>query len=240
MTWMAVCRRIRTMPSLRPLRQPDHRIQNWFREGLGRRLLLDVQRQSLPELSRAYGRIGLHLCPVEQDENPPKHKLARIVVLHRAGKGFDGAVHCQDAGLPFADKSFSLAYAAFVLETCVAPAALMREISRTLEPEGLALIVSLNPFSPSRWHWLGYGVSGLSVREVARLVRAAGMEVMGWRGLGPVWLSAHNAADKRQGSGLNRLRAANLIVARRRETTLTPLRRQAGAAIKLRHGMSPG
>jgi SAM-dependent methyltransferase len=202
--------------------------------------LLDVQRQSLPELSRAPGRIGLHLRPVEQDENPPKHELARIVVLHRAGQGFAGALRCQDAGLPFADKSFSLAYAAFVLETCVEPAALMREISRTLEPEGLALIVSLNPFSPSRWQWLGYGISGLSARNVARLARAAGMEVMGWRGLGPVWLGARSATDEWPGYGFNGLRAANLIVARRRETTLTPLRRKPGAALKLRHGMSPG
>lgn len=228
------------MPSLYTPRQPDHRCQDWFRQGVGQRLITEVQAQALPELGRAFGHTGLYLRPAQElPATLSGHKLARIISLYRTPVGFDGPLRCLDGQLPFTNSSLSLVYALFALETSADPESLLQEISRTLKPEGIALIISLNPASPSRLRWAQQRMPSFTTFKIERGLRDAGMEVVRRHYLGPVWLKSKTLPDDAPGRWLPALRAASLVVARRRETALTPLR-ETRLALNLRQGLTHG
>ncbi len=206
------------------------------------RLLREVQRQAVPELVRVFGHTGLYLRPTAALEpGLPGHLLANVLSLHRQGQAFGGALACDDAHLPFASGSLSLVYALFVFESSPDPQALMSELARVLLPEGTALILTLNPWGPSRLRWAFKGMRSFDPGLFAGQVRAAGLEVQRRRYLGPIWSAARAVdLDPARGNGLAaRLRMASLVVARRRDPGVTPLRVSA-PALKFRPGMSAG
>lgn len=206
------------------------------------RLLREVQRQAVPELTRVFGHTGLYLRPTGALEpGLPGNMLANVLSLHRDGPAFRGALACDDACLPLASGSLSLVYALFVFESSPDPKALMSEVARVLKPEGTALFLTLNPWGPSRLRWAFKGMKGFDPGLFAGKVRAAGLEVQRRRYLGPIWSAARATdLDVSRDSGLAaRLRVASLVVARRRDPGVTPVR--VGApALKFRPGMSAG
>lgn len=230
------------MPPAHARRQPDPAADAWFRRDASLGLLREVQRQAIPELTRVFGHSGLYLRPTgELDPGLPGNMLASVLSLHRDAAAFGGAVACDDARLPLASGSLSLVYALFVFESSPDPQALMSELARVLKPEGVAMFITLNPWGPARLRWAFKGMQGFDPGGFAGQVRAAGLEVQRRRYLGPIW-SAARATDLDPGraSGLAaRLRMASLVVARRRDPGLTPLRASA-PALKFRPGMSTG
>jgi SAM-dependent methyltransferase len=165
--------------------------------------------------------------------------LARVVSLWRAGSGFRGDVDCLDAEIPIASASLSLVYALFVVEGSPSPAVLLHEFARMLKPEGVVMVLSLNPWSPAQFRWLKPPASSSSNR-LERLAHEAGLDVMRRQFLGPFWPASRPASlDLRQRGLTDAFRAARLTVLRRREAGLTPLRKAAGA-VSLRPGMSAG
>ncbi len=206
------------------------------------RLLREVQRQAIPDLTRVFGHAGLYLRPTAALEPVlPGNRLARVLSLHRRGDGFSGAVACDDARLPLASGSLSLVYALFVFESSPDPRALMSELARVLKPDGAALLLTLNPWGPSRLRWAFKGMKGFDPGLFAGHVAAAGLEVQRRRYLGPIWSAARATdLDPAPSTGLAaRLRMASLVVARRRDPGLTPLRAIA-PVLKFRPGMSAG
>lgn len=201
-------------------------------------MLADVQRMATPELTRIYGQFGVYLRPSSDiSTDLSGNMLANVISLHRHGKLLDGRLRCQDHQLPFGSCSLSLVYALFMLESSPRPAELMLEIARCLKPEGVLLLIGFNPWSPARLP----GRWGVELRSGAadeRLARSAGLELLRCQHLGPFWSSAANS-DPRGSSWLDRFRAARLLVLRRRESALTPLRK-ASPAVSLRPGMSAG
>ena len=166
--------------------------------------------------------------------------LSHVVSLHRSGQGLSGQVRCQDAELPIENSRLSLVYALFVLESSTEPEALMHEIARVLKPEGVALLISLNPWSLARLRWWRLSSGGMPVSQVERLAGDAGLDRVRCRHIGPFWPNAKAAKSAQAGdSWLDGFRVANLLVLRRREAGLTPLRR-SHAAVSLRPGMSAG
>ena len=166
--------------------------------------------------------------------------LSQVISLHREGRALSGQLRCQDAALPIGDNSLSLVYALFMLESAVDPDALMHEIARVLKPEGVALIISLNPWSLARLRWWSPWARGTPVSYVERLASDAGLDRVRGRHIGPFWPDAKAALSAEAGeSWLDGFRVANLIVLRHREAGLTPLRR-SHAAVSLRPGMSAG
>ena len=230
------------MPPAPARRQPEKPADIWFRREATLRLTQEVQRQAIPELTRVFGHGGLYLRP--SDALPAAlsgNMLANVLSLHRHGERFAGDLACQDQGLPISSGCLSLVYALFVLESSPDPAALLAECARVLKPEGVALILSLNPWAPARLRWAFRGLHCQDPAELAARVREAGLDVQRRRYLGPVW-SPPGAIDvstrRSEGPGA-RLRMASLIVARRREAGVTPLR--AGTAtLKFRPGVSAG
>lgn len=166
--------------------------------------------------------------------------LGHVVSLSRSGPGFAGQLRCEDAELPIESSSLSLVYALFVLESSSDPEALVHEIARVLKPEGVALVISLNPWSLARLRWWSRSSRGTPVSYVERLAADAGLERVRCRYIGPFWPSAKAALSSESGdSWQDGFRVANLLVLRRREVGLTPLRR-SHAAVSLRPGMSAG
>jgi hypothetical protein len=108
-----------------------------------------------------------------------------------------------------------------------------------LKPEGVVLVLSLNPWSPAQFRWLKPPASSSSHR-LERLAQEAGLEVVRRQFLGPFWPAGRPASsDPRQRGLSDAFRAARLTVLRRREAALTPLRK-AAAPVSLRPGMSAG
>ncbi len=230
------------MPPAHARRQPNPAPDAWFSRDAPLRLLREVQRQAAPELARAFGHAGLYLRPTASlAPGLPGHALGALLSLHRHGSGFAGELACEDARLPFANASLSLVYGLFVFESSPDPQALMAELARVLQPEGTALLLTLNPWGPSRLRWAFKGMRGFDPGLFAGHVRAAGLDVQRRRYLGPIW-SAARASDVGEppGPGLaSRLRMASLVVARRRDPGVTPLRASA-PSLKFRPGMSAG
>lgn len=230
------------MPPAPARRQPENPADIWFRREATLRLTQEVQRQAIPELTRVFGHSGLYLRP--SDALPPVlsgNMLANVLNLHRQGEGFSGDLACRDAGLPIASGCLSLVYVLFVLESSPDPSALLAEAARVLKPDGVALVLSLNPWAPARLRWAFRGLHCFDPAELAEQVRAAGLDVQRRRYLGPLWSppGAIDLAVRRSDGPAARLRMASLIVARRREPGVTPLRSMAGS-LKFRPGVSAG
>jgi SAM-dependent methyltransferase len=229
------------MPPVSSARQPEHRLVEWLREGKGRRLVTEAQRQTIPELTRVFGHAGLFLRPFpEYPQELSGNMLATVLTLGRRGDALHGQWDCRDDALPIGSGSLSLVYSLFVLDTSPTPAALLQEIARALKPEGIAMLVGLNRFSPSRLRWLGRP-NGPGLSSLSAQAREAGLEPVRRQALGPVWLGAKGEAS---GTGdrprlFDPLSAAQMLVLRRREIPATPIR--AGApVVGLRPGVSPG
>lgn len=230
------------MPPAPARRQPDTPAEAWFRQDVALRMLHEVQREAIPELTRVFGHTGLYLRPTPaMAPTLSGNLLASVVSLHRQAAGFAGDLACRDDGLPFAGGSLSLVYGLFVFENSPDPAGLLSEVARVLKPEGVALLFTLNPWSLSRLRWGFRGLRSLGPAVFAGQVRDAGLEVQRRRYLGPLWSAADDMdLGPRRGEGFGaRLRIASLVVARRREPGLTPLR-PSSPALKFRPGMSAG
>lgn len=230
------------MPAPSTRRQPESRTLDWLRGPAGRRLVTDAQRQAIPELTRIFGHSGLFLRPF--DDYPSElsgNMLAQVVSVHRDGHTLGGELRCRDDELPLASDSLSLVYALFPFESSDDPAALMREIARVLKPDGVALLFSLNPWSPTRLRWLLHVGSSFGGTAMATLAADAGLDIVRCRHLGACWASADALAnlDADHGRFFEPLRAASLVVARRQDIPLTPQRKPV-PALGLRAGMSPG
>jgi SAM-dependent methyltransferase len=229
------------MPLVSSARQPEHQLVEWLRDGKGRRLAAEAQRQTIPELTRVFGHAGLFLRPFpEYPQELSGNMLATVHSLSRRGDLLSGQWTCRDDALPVGTASLSLVYSLFVLDTSPAPAALLGEIARALKPDGIAMLVGLNRMSPTRLRWLGRP-GGPGVAWLAGQAREAGLELMRKQALGPLWIGSRGEAA---GSGgrprlLDPLCAAQLLVLRRREIPATPIR-ASSPVVGLRPGVSPG
>jgi SAM-dependent methyltransferase len=230
------------MPVAPTPRQLESSAESWFCHEPGLALLHQVQREAIPELTRVFGHSGLYLRPCQAlPEALSGNMLAQVLGLHRRGDRFDGMLACSDDALPLASGSLSLVYALCVFETSPDPNALVGEIARVLKPGGVALLASLNPWGLARLRWALRGLRGIDPLRLGQQVVDHGLEIERQHWLGPVWAPAAGLElSEPRGQGLfSGLRAAHLMVARRREPGMTPLR--AGApTMALRPGISAG
>jgi len=186
-----------------------------------------------PLLGGVYGVWGLHIRAHEQAPvTLPPHLLSAVVelALDDAGR-CDGSVRCEPSRLPFASESFKLVVAQHVLEQVAAPDVGAEELARVLAPEGVALLFGFNPVSLWR-PWVSRRLrSGLQFASAAgwrqRLERAQ-LDVLQVRyaGLWGPWAAAEadGPREVRSLPLIGRFGASWLLIARKRRSTLTPLR----------------
>lgn len=230
------------MPAAPSRRQPEPASPPWFKREGSLALLRQVQHEAIPELTRVFGHSGLYLRP---DASVPAtlsgNMLAQVCSLYRAGRVFAGDLRCADPSLPLATGSLSLVYALCVLETSPEPAALVAEVARLLKPGGVALLASLNPWGFARLRWSFSGLRAIDPVWLGRQLADHGLEIERQHWLGPMWEAGGRVdlgAPPSQGLFAG-LRAAHLLVARRREPGVTPLR-VGTRGMALRPGISPG
>ena len=222
-------------------RQPEAPSLGWVETGAAQGMLAQVQRMAIPELTRVFGPIGLYLrpsCSIAPELSG--NMLGSVVSLNYAPGGLEGSVRCLDQALPIAGASLSLVYGLFALECSAEPDLLLQEIARALMPEAFALLVGFNPWGAARLHWRLRGAPAGIHAQVDRLARDAGLELVRRHTLGPVWPGAmRTRAQDARPRWFDRFRVAELVVLRRRDIALTPLRKSM-TAVSLRPGMSTG
>ena len=230
------------MPAASPRRQPERRAEAWFARASSLRLVHDLHRRALPELSRVFGHSGLYLRPsAAVAPGLAGNLLAQVLSLHREGGRLAGDLACEDAALPLASGSLSLVYGLFCLESSPEPEALLSELARVLQPEGCLILLTLNPWAPLRLRWAFRGLRAMPPAHLGQVLGGLGLDLQRRRRIGPVWEGRHalDVHGHREDGLTGGLRAASLWVARRRDPGLTPLRPRA-PGLALRPGISPG
>jgi SAM-dependent methyltransferase len=229
-----------TMPPAPPPRQPEGQPEAWFSTGKTQELLGEIQRMTIPELTRVFGQYGVYLRPTS--ELAPElsgNMLGTVLSLHRRAGAFDGEIRCTDHELPICSASLSLVYGLFTFESSLEPELFMQEIARVLKPEGVALLIGWNAWSPGRLRLSLAGARVGAFARVERLAEDAGLEVSRRQHLGPVLSSQRPAPSGARARWFDGLRVARMVVLRRHDAALTPLRRSM-PAVALRPGMSAG
>lgn len=157
------------------LPQASAPLSQWYRDAYGRRLLQETGAALAPWLERA---VGYYALDIRAFESHAKWLDASLVQSHFA----ISPVRQKDSGvvgdllrLPFEANSLDLVVAHHVLEFCADPHEFLREVDRTLIPEGRVIVVGFNPFSAHgllKWFqsraaapWGGHFYPALRVRE---------------------------------------------------------------------------
>jgi SAM-dependent methyltransferase len=182
-----------------------------------------------PVLSAAYGNYGLFVRPRQGGATLPAHLLGKIVELDVEDDGLlAGAVRCAPWQLPFASESFKVLIVQHALERIVDAEACVAELARVLAPEGIALMLGFNPLGTWR-PWLMRRARGLRLHS-ARVCRAQldreQIDTLQVRFPGELWPRARTTTGPRKPthSLLARFGSSWLLIARKRRSTLTPIR----------------
>lgn len=186
-----------------------------------------------PLLGGIYGVWGLHIRPHEcAPLTLPPHLLSAVVELALDDGGrCAGSLRCEPGQLPFASESFKLVVAQHVLEQVAAPDDGAEELARVLAPEGVALLFGFNPLSLWRpWvsRRLRNGVQFASAAGWRQKLERAQLDVLQVRYVGTWGPWAADAGVDPRGMrplpALGQFGASWLLIARKRRSTLTPLR----------------
>jgi len=176
-----------------------------------------------------YGNYGLFLRPHRGAAAAlPQHLLGKMIELGPSEHGtFEGALRCVPGELPFASESFKLLIAQHVLEQVDEPETCAAELARVLAPEGVALIFGFNPLGTWR-PWLARHATLLHPRSAhhCRVVLAREhVDTLQVRFPGSLWPHVNIAVEPGAvSSRLARFGSTWLLLARKRRSTLTPLR----------------
>jgi SAM-dependent methyltransferase len=215
--------------------------------------LLARELQALaPIVSGVYGNYGLFLrAHAGSSAALSAQLLGTMVCLELSQRQFAGDLRCEPAQLPFVSESFKLLIAQHVFEQIDRPQACAAELARVLAPEGVALILGFNPMGSWRpWLMLNARRDGarlhlrsahawqqmLAREQVDTLqVRYPGMW---WPRGGQSQVAAEPALLARI---LGRIGSSWLLLARKRRSTLTPLRlRSSPRELALNPRLAPG
>jgi SAM-dependent methyltransferase len=198
-------------------------------------------------VSGVYGNYGLFLKPHPRAPiELPANLLGNMIELAPDAHGFlQGALCCAPTRLPFASESFKLIVVQHVLEQIDEAQASLAELARVLAPEGVALILGFNPLGTWRpWLALHAGRVHLRSAQTWRVALAREqIDTLQIRFPGTLWPRSNAAGSSRSmaSSAFARFGSSWLLLARKRRSTLTPLRLRASAReLALNPRLAPG
>jgi SAM-dependent methyltransferase len=190
-------------------------------------------------LGGAYGNFGMIVRPhAGAPMQLPAHLLGSTVHLALdATQCLRGAVTCAPGALPFAPDSFMLVIAQHVLEQVDDAAGFAAELARVLAPEGIALVFGFNPFGAWRpWVMRQQRRNRIRLRlqsaqAVRELLARESIDTLQVRFPGLLWPGAgvQTRGESDQQRPWSRWGSSWMLIARKRTSTLTPLRLRAGA-----------
>ena len=188
-----------------------------------------------PILSGVYGNSGLFVHAHRSITLAlPAHLLGNIVEIVPSGRNdLSGAVRAEPTALPFGNDSFQLVVAQHSSELVDDADSFASELSRVLAPEGVALVLGFNPYGSWR-PWLSWQAArGASLRlrssnDWRQLLARQHVETLQVRYPGLILPNDPQASAGRYASWFTRTFArfgsSWLLLARKRRSTLTPLR----------------
>ena len=157
------------------LPQASAPLSQWYREAYGQRLLRETEAALAPWLARAVGYYALDIRAFESHAGWLDASLVQSHFAITPVRQKDSRVIGDFLRLPFEANSLDLVVAHHVLEFCANPHEFLREVDRTLIPEGRVIVVGFNPFSTHglrKWFqsravppWGGHFYPALRVRE---------------------------------------------------------------------------
>jgi SAM-dependent methyltransferase len=193
-----------------------------------------------------YGNYGLFLRPNLGASAPlPQHLLGKMIELAPREPGLlEGALRCAPGQLPFASESFKLLIAQHALEQLDDAESCAAELARVLAPEGVALILGFNPLGTWR-PWLALHAAHLRPRSAHHcrvLLAREQIDTLQVRFPGSLWPHVNITAEPGAVSTrLARFGSTWLLLARKRRSTLTPLRlRTSKRELALSPRLAPG
>lgn len=201
-----------------------------------------------PILSGVYGNFGLIVQPQATEPTAlPEHLLGACVVLAAQDtRHLHGSLRCSVQALPFVGESFKLVIAQHVLEQIEDAQACAAELARVLAPEGIALVFGFNPFGTWR-PWISwqqrYRTNRLhlqSARAAQACLARAHVDTLQVRFPGMLWPRAETPIENTRSSLLGRCGSSWMLIARKRRSTLTPLRLRNAPERAIKPRLVPG
>ena len=207
-----------------------------------------------PVLSGVYGNYGLFLrAHSTAPAQLPPHLLGTMIGLSLTQRNLSGGLCCEPERLPFANSSFKLLIAQHVFEQLDQEDACAAELARVLAPEGVALILGFNPAGSWRpWLELNAVRGGprlrlrsahtwqqMLAREQVDTLQVRFPGLLWPRSEPPPWTATLESGWYKK--MLGRIGSSWLLLARKRRSTLTPLRLRSGTReLGLNPRLAPG
>lgn len=130
----------------------------WYQSRLGSRVEATEKELLHHVLSNLFGYQLLHVGSVEQVEFLANSRISHRMVMDVCDNTVGLASSCfrgQPQAMPVCSDSLDVLVLPHILEFSEHPHSVLREVERTLVPEGNAVILGFNPFSLwTLWRWL--------------------------------------------------------------------------------------
>lgn len=130
---------------IRPLAQSALLLDEWYQSPSGQRLLTETVPALTPWLEKMVGYYAAHLATFEVDNSLLAQSRVRSRLMVSATRYSDSHLLCDFLTLPFATESLDLLVAHHVFEFVSDPHEFLREIDRSLIPEGRLIVIGFNP-----------------------------------------------------------------------------------------------
>lgn len=213
---------------------------NWYQLSPGAQIWPELEEQISNLLADSFGYYGVWLGPVPADFNPVQYSRVRHHFQMLGGLNKD-SLHSDAEALPIQSESVDLVVLVHGLELSQDPHQLLREVDRILVPEGNLLIIHFDPVS---WYGLARMVLFWKKQIPWKLPFYTGFRVRDWMSLlgydvlrsrGMAYCPPMNSYALYQRLGwferfsqrfLPFMNGLSLIHAKKRVTTLTPLRQR--------------
>lgn len=225
--------------AMNPASAPRDRLalRDWYASPPGEALAADLSRYLESVVPQLFGYHALRIG----DLGPGRDPLEGSRIIHRIQLDLvpPSQVLAQPRALPIQADTLDLVVLSHVLEFCADPHAVLREVDRTLVPEGHVIVIGFNPLSFMglrrlfAWNrgiapWHGRYYTTLRIKDWLRLlgydvvdcVRAGFRPPLRQAGL----LRRLQVMEKLGARYWPFLGGAYVIVARKRIATLTPVR----------------
>ncbi|MEA3410403.1 MAG: methyltransferase domain-containing protein [Pseudomonadota bacterium] len=224
-------------------------LRNWYGTAAGQPLLLSVKDELDRILPRIFGYYALQIGGVSVETDLMECCRTKRRIRLDSVLGGSDVVGSGDA-LPFQSDSLDLILLLHSLEFSADPHAILREVDRTLIPEGYLVIVGFNPLSlhglwgmllrhRGRVPWCGRFYSSSRIRDWLSVL---GFDLMSTTSIGFRPPINHLATQQRSAffdhvaMVLPQAGSAHVHLARKKVATLTPIK----LAWPRRRGLLPG